>query len=80
MMSYGIEDLVQASTDVKSCGEIVVEFYNDDDKQSKLDQELFEVGEANGSSYFKVLKTEDSSKMGRYPIKYRVYYAQYQDY
>ena len=61
------------------CGEIVVEFFNDDATQSALDPELFKVGEANGAFYFKVMETVDTTKINTYPIKYRVYYQNYKD-
>ena len=65
--------------EVDDCGEIIVEFFNDDDIFSELDSTLFRVGEVNGERYFKVLQqlTTDVGKIGVYPIKYRAYYEGY---
>ena len=60
---------------VDPCGDIVVEFFNDDNLNSQLDSEIFEYGKGtSGMQYFKLLETRDSAKIGDYPIKYKVYY------
>ena len=60
---------------VDPCGDIVVEFFNDDNLHSQLDSDIFKYGkDASDWQFFKVIQTMDYGKIGDYPIKYKVYY------
>ena len=69
---WNIDSILTSATSI-DCGEISVEFFNDDG--STLDQTLFS-DDRTGTPYkFKTLSTEDVSKAGSYPIRYRAFYT-----
>ena len=57
---------------------MIVEFFNDDDLQTDLDPDLFEIvsDPAVSQNFFKV---KYPGKVGEYPIRYRVYFDEYPD-
>lgn len=70
-------DLISPLTTV-DCGPITVEFFNDDAGRTALDPVLFEDNRATSpNNVFKVLYSEDASKKGSHPLRYRVYHTNY---
>ena len=62
------------------CGPITVEFFNDDTGKTAIDPALYlddQTAGGGASHFFSVLYSEDVSKKGSYPFKYRVYYSDY---
>lgn len=69
------DDLINPATKV-DCGPITVEFFNFDG--SALDSAIFLDDQTNDpDNFFRVLYSEDVSKKGSYPIRYRVYHENY---
>ena len=74
---WNINNLISKETLV-DCGPISVEFFNDDLSNSALDTDLFLDDRTNNGSYnLASIITDNVSKKGMYPIKYRVYHSNY---
>ena len=74
---WNIDNLISKETLV-DCGPISVEFFNDDVGDTALDTDLFVDDRTNNGSYnLASIITDDISKKGIYPIKYRVYHSNY---
>ena len=60
------------------CGPLTVEFFNDDAGTTALDTVIFNDDRTTAGAFsFQNLYTEDITKKGVYPIKYRVYHTSY---
>ena len=60
------------------CGDLTVEFFNDDSTQTSLDPDIFLDDRTTAGAFkFTSLYTEEVAKADSYPIKYRVYYTIY---
>ena len=75
--SWNINSIVSKATAV-DCGPLAVDFFNDDATKSSLDASIFgDIRVTTGDFKFINLYTEDTSKKGTYPIKFRAYYTKY---
>jgi len=75
--SWNINSIVSKATAV-DCGPLAVDFFNDDATESSLDTSIFaDIRVNTGDFKFINLYTEDTSKKGTYPIKFRAYYTEY---
>ena len=71
-------DIFTIATKV-DCGPISVDFFNEAD-ESMLETELFsDERDAESSNTLTILKTQDVTKSGVYPISYRTYHTKYPD-
>ena len=68
--------MLGSSTNV-DCGDISVEFFNDDASKSALDTDLFLDNRNVVPHQFTVIQTSDLAKIGTYPIKFRAYFTDY---
>lgn len=59
------------------CGQITVEFFNDNESKSSLDIELFLDNRSVEPYRLTTLTRQETSLVGTYPIKYRVFYTSY---
>ena len=65
-------------TTLIDCGPLSLEFFNDDESQTVLDNKLFSDFRIRTSAYNLVTKySKNVLKKGIYPIKYRVYHSNY---
>ena len=75
---WSYQDLFTIDTQV-DCGDISVDFFNEEDYQSPIDVEIFDDfrdSDSNAVNIFSV-SVADAAKVGVYPISYRVYYQNY---
>ena len=85
-LPFMVSDLVYISggqttiADPNPCGNIIIEFFNNDTAFSELDATLFDFGNSNTEGFFQVLPTTDVNKVGQYPILYRAYYEHYKEF
>ena len=69
-------DLIDNSQNSLKCGSVSVEFYLKDGRQLNTLQIIKDIRTASENN-FETRYTEDESKIGIYPIFYKVYYAEY---